>query len=33
MLKISLFNLEYYYELLLNLVGDAALGFFLEASS
>ena len=33
MLKISVFNLEYYYGLLLNLVSDAALGLFLEAGS
>ena len=31
--KISVFNLEYYYGLLLNLVSDAALGLFLEAGS
>ena len=28
-----IFNLEYYYGLLLNLVSDATLGLFLEASS
>ena len=33
MLKISVFNLEYCYELLLNLVSDAALGLFLDAVS
>ena len=31
--KISVFNLEYYYELLLNLVSDATLGLFLEVGS
>ena len=31
--KMSVFNLEYYYGLLLNLVSDAALGLFLEAGS
>ena len=31
--KITVFNLEYYYGLLLNLVSDAALGLFLEAGS
>ena len=30
MSKISVFNLEYHYELFLNLVNDAALGLFLE---
>ena len=31
--KMSVFNLEYYYGLLLSLVIDAALGLFLEAGS
>ena len=31
--KMSAFNLEYYYGLLLNLVSDAAPGLFLEAGS
>ena len=31
--KMSIFNLEYYYGLFLNLVSDAALGLFLKAGS
>ena len=31
--KISVFNLEYYYGLFLDLVSDAAVGLFLEAGS
>ena len=31
--KLSVFNLEYCYGLLLHLVSDAALGLFLEAGS
>ena len=33
MLKISVFNLEYYYVLSVNMIGDSALGLFLEAGS
>ena len=31
--KITLFNLEYYYGLLLNLAGDATLDLFFKADS
>ena len=31
--KIGVFNLEYYYEILLNMVSNAVLGLFIEAGS